>query len=73
MSMSACATATSSAPPCPELEAYSAREQIDAADELADLPEDSVLAKMMAGYLRLRDQIRSVCPATSADSPPGLY
>ena len=60
MSMSACATAPSSQA-CPELASYSAREQIAAADEMAEIPEGSVIGRMIEDYLRLRDQWRAIC------------
>lgn len=61
-SMSACATApTDPMTACPTLVTYSEREQIDAADEMAALEEGSTIAKFLADYLRLRDQLRKVC------------
>ena len=61
MSMSACATAPSSGQACPQLAEYSARQQIDAADELANLEEGAVLITFVEDYLQLRDRLRIVC------------
>jgi hypothetical protein len=41
---------------------YSQAEQAQAADEVAALPEDSVLIDWLADYSALRDQVR-VCRA----------
>lgn len=64
-SMSACATAPSSQA-CPDLAVYSGREQIAAADEMAQLPEGSVLVRLVEDYLRLRDQWRVICGESSS-------
>lgn len=46
--------------PCPHLaETYSAADQARAADELAALPPDSVVARMAIEDVTLRDQIRA--------------
>lgn len=58
---SGCATATSDFA-CPEVAVYSGREQIEAADELAELGEGSVLELFMRDYLQLRDRLRIICP-----------
>lgn len=58
MSTSACATVVSRA--CPHLTEYSAQTQLDVADELAKLPDGSLLANvMMPDYGTLRDEVRA--------------
>jgi len=44
---------------CPPVVEYSQAEQAQAADEVAALPEDSILIGWMADYSVLREQIRS--------------
>lgn len=56
--LAACETVVSSG--CPSLYKYSAEEQQKAADEIALLPGDSVLLRMMGDYAAVRNQIR-VC------------
>lgn len=69
-SISACATAPSESIACPDLETYTAADQIRAADELAALPGGSVLEVFIRDYSRLRDQVRVICPPPDAS---GLY
>ncbi|MGE3478799.1 MAG: hypothetical protein AB7G80_04915 [Dongiaceae bacterium] len=62
--MSACSAAGSSAPYfCPPLAEYSISQQLQAAEELRQLPEKAMLAGMMADYALLRDQLRA-CTAS---------
>lgn len=68
ISTAACGTVNSDFA-CPEIANYSAREQIDAADELAELGEGSVLELFMRDYLQLRDRVRIICP-DSGVAPP---
>ena len=44
---------------CPPLVVYSAAEQKRAGDELAALPADSVVARMIDDYALERDQLRA--------------
>ena len=62
--LSACATVgfESVVGVCPPVAKYSQAEQAQAADEVAGLPEDSVLIDWLADYSVLRDQVR-VCRA----------
>jgi hypothetical protein len=53
--LTGCATAISD---CPRLVSYSLVEQQQAADELAALPIGSVVAKMVADYGVVRNEIR---------------
>lgn len=58
--LSACATAGSEAQvPCPPVVAYSIADQVRAAAEVEDLPESSMLARMLSDYAVLRDQARA--------------
>jgi hypothetical protein len=58
--LSACATVSSEpfAGGCPPVVEYSQAEQAQAADEVAALPEDSVVIDWLADYSALRDQVR---------------
>lgn len=67
-STAACGTVTSDFA-CPEIAHYSGREQIDAADELAELGEGSTLELFMRDYLQLRDRVRVICPDSGEPSP----
>jgi uncharacterized protein YceK len=44
---------------CAPVVAYSREFQVRAAEELAQLPEGSVIAEMLSDYAVLRDQVRS--------------
>lgn len=58
MSTSGCATAVSSA--CPREVAYTAEQELQAADELAILPREGLIrGTFMPDYGRLRDQARA--------------
>jgi hypothetical protein len=59
--LAACATAGSDGPLCPALVPYPPEVQRRAADELAVLPPDSVLARMIDDYGELRARIRGAC------------
>jgi hypothetical protein len=59
--LAGCATAGSDGPLCPALVPYPAHVQIQAADELAALPPDSVLARLIDDYGELRARIRGAC------------
>lgn len=59
--LAGCATAGSDGPICPALVPYPPDVQIRASDELAALPPDSVLARLIADYGELRARIRGTC------------
>lgn len=61
LSLSACATAASSPPPsvCPSLVPYTLEEQTAAAAELAALPAEAELGRMMGDYAVTRAEIRA--------------
>jgi hypothetical protein len=59
--LAGCAAAGSDGPLCPALVPYSPAMQQQAADELAALPPDSVLARMIEHYGELRARIRGAC------------
>jgi hypothetical protein len=59
--LAGCATAGSDGPLCPVLVPYPAEVQLRAADELAALPPDSVLARLIEDYGELRARIRGAC------------
>ena len=59
--LAGCATAGSDGPVCPALVPYPADVQQRAADELATLPLDSALARLIEDYGELRARIRGAC------------
>ena len=58
--LTGCATAGSDAPPgaCPPVVAYSQAEQMRVAEEVAALPEGTMIVGWLADYAVLRDQVR---------------
>lgn len=64
ISLTGCATGNSERWPtvvCPPVVEYSRDEQRRVADEVAALPEDSVIVGWLADYAVLRSQARSLC------------
>ncbi|WP_127107841.1 hypothetical protein [Pararhodobacter zhoushanensis] len=61
ISLTACATADSDAPPgaCPPVVAYSRDEQARVAEEVAVLSEGALIVRWLADYAVLRDQARA--------------
>jgi hypothetical protein len=59
--LAGCAAAGSDGPLCPALVPYPPEVQMRAADELAALPPDSVLARLVEDYGELRARIRGAC------------
>ena len=60
LSLSACATDGSDArAPCPPVVPYTATDQARAAAEVAALPSDAVVVRMLSDYAVLRDQVRA--------------
>ena len=57
----ACAGVSSDAPPnaCPPVVVYSQAEQVRVAEEVAALPEETVIAEWLADYAVLRAQARA--------------
>lgn len=45
--------------PCPPVVEYTSAEQARAADEVDELPEGAVIARMLSDYAVLRDQARA--------------
>jgi hypothetical protein len=45
--------------PCPPVVAYSAADQVSAAEEVGALPESAVVVAMLSDYAVLRDQARA--------------
>ena len=62
ISLTGCATGVSAsriASVCPPVVEYSREHQVRAAEELALLPEKSVIAEMLADYAEMREPARS--------------
>ena len=59
MFLSGCAATSFDCLPVP---AYTPAQQEKAAEELAKLPEDSVVARMVADYMKVRDMSRICAP-----------
>jgi len=59
--LTACAGVTSDTPPgaCPPVVAYSPAEQMRVAEEVAALPEGTLIVTWLADYAVLRDQARA--------------
>ena len=59
--LTGCARVTSDPPPgiCPPVVAYSPAEQMRVADEVAALPEGTLIVTWLADYAVLRDQARA--------------
>lgn len=60
-----CEPATAAAPKvvCPPVPAWSIELQRQAADELAAMPKNAAVRKMMRQHLQWRDRMRKVCQA----------
>ena len=56
--LTGCAAGTSD-PVCPTLTPYSAEEQRQAAEELAQLPPGGVIERMIGDYAAVREEIRA--------------
>ncbi len=67
--LAGCAAAGSDGPFCPALVPYPPELQQRAADEVAALPPNSVLARLIEDYGELRARIRAACGGAAGWSP----